>query len=683
MSQYSNSQFNLQDENSSWSMTYNRVPEGSVVLDVGCSIGTFGELLIHEKNCIVDGIEINDEDFKVAQKKLRNMYKYDIERDVLDIKQKYDLIFMGDVVEHLAQPVKALSRLKKLLKKDGFLLFSIPNITHMSVRLMLMSGQIKYGKTGLLDETHLHFYNQEEVIRVFNDAGMKIREIQSVKRDIPEKILQEELNNLGLKPTVKFLKMSKNTNAASYQFIGTAIPARGLQKSELVKKSPININDAHFKRLTSLIAEKEKALSDVKSEKDFLKNELMIERLEHNKKRDEINRIIKSKSYKIGRSIMYIPGKSKSLIKKSKETSVLKKALKNIYKVNSSGSITVGIFTRDGIQSPTSSAFLRLVSPLTYGENRDRIRLIMLPDIVQNYNDEIDIIIVQRTALRNLSQAEMLIKQSIEKDIKIIVDTDDAFDRLDRSHQQYKVQADYVNALIKIKDYSERIWTSTDELAKDYSLKRTVYSNSVDSRVWKINKLKFSSGKTIKAVYMGTATHGDDFDLVIKSLDKMNRIYKNSIHLTIIGVSSDIPKREWISVMAPPKDSRMYPYFARWFSKKNNFDIGLAPLKDSEFNKAKSDIKVLDYLCLGVVPVVSDLKPYQGKDINKLIVKVGYGKNDWFNVLKNIYINKEEFFKKYISENAEYRTNLLNGSRSVSQIAKDMGKEIEEILDND
>jgi len=48
-------------------------------------------------------------------------------------------------------------------------------------------------------------------------------------------------------------------------------------------------------------------------------------------------------------------------------------------------------------------------------------------------------------------------------------------------------------------------------------------------------------------------------------------------------------------------------------------DVGVAPLKSCVFNNSKSSLKVLEYMALGIVPVVTDLLPYhdaikEGKD---------------------------------------------------------------------
>ncbi len=270
MSNYSESKFIEGKPNSSWYKTYHSIPEGSTVLDIGCSSGVFGERLIKEKNCIVDGIEINSEDIKEARKKLRNVYKFNIELDELSIKERYDIVFMGDVIEHLAKPVEALKRVKKLLKPTGSLVFSIPNITHMSVRLMLLKGSIEYGRTGLLDETHLHFYNQEEVYRVLNAAGFKITDFDYVERDIPLSVISNELSKIGLKMTDDFREITQSINGAAYQFTGRAIPSK-VKAKPLITKSPIDLTD---KNVNNLKKKHEKIVQSITKERDAAVEEL-------------------------------------------------------------------------------------------------------------------------------------------------------------------------------------------------------------------------------------------------------------------------------------------------------------------------------------------------------------------------------------------------------------------------
>ena len=56
--------------------------------------------------------------------------------------------------------------------------------------------------------------------------------------------------------------------------------------------------------------------------------------------------------------------------------------------------------------------------------------------------------------------------------------------------------------------------------------------------------------------------------------------------------------------------------FTKWsprvpdFYRSLDFDIGLAPLRPSVFNRSKSPVKVMEYGALGIVPIASNVGPY-------------------------------------------------------------------------
>ena len=230
MSYYANSEF-ADDSNTPWYKALALMPEKGKVLDVGCSSGNFGEVIIAQKKLIVDGVELDPKDAAIAQKKLRKVFNLNIETDsISSLDSDYDIIYLGDVIEHLVRPSAALERLKNNLNKDGAIVFSIPNMAHISVRLMLLAGNFKYGNTGLLDKTHLHYYDRSEIDRVFHEAGYKIVNMDWVSRDIPRELLESELRKIGLVGNEKFFKHAKQIDSGAYQYIGKAVPAGRIMK---------------------------------------------------------------------------------------------------------------------------------------------------------------------------------------------------------------------------------------------------------------------------------------------------------------------------------------------------------------------------------------------------------------------------------------------------------------------
>lgn len=258
MSNYSDSSFGEENTNSSWYKVLQLVPEKSKVLDIGCSSGNFGAELIKRKGCTVDGIEIFPKDAKLAEKKLRNVYVLDIERDDLSVvKDRYDVLYMGDVIEHLATPAQSLERVRKLLKPNGKLIFSVPNMAHATVRLLLLKGDFDYTETGLLDKTHLHFFTLEELKRVLNESGLTLTKIDFVVKDYPNALIEDYLKPLGLRGGKKFYDLLRQPDAAAFQFVGEAhIAKKGLPKVKREQFGPMDLFESYFNNTVNPLKER-------------------------------------------------------------------------------------------------------------------------------------------------------------------------------------------------------------------------------------------------------------------------------------------------------------------------------------------------------------------------------------------------------------------------------------------
>lgn len=164
------------DSTTEWA--YNRVEEQSIVLELGPSNGNLAKHLLDEKNCIIDIIEIDEEAGRQAQAFARNSCigseEGDLEKFIWAEKlknQEYDYIIILDVLEHLKNPAEVLKRLGDVLKEDGKILVSIPNLAHNSVVIGLLNNQFRYTDVGLLDCTHLKFFTYESVIDMVYSNG--------------------------------------------------------------------------------------------------------------------------------------------------------------------------------------------------------------------------------------------------------------------------------------------------------------------------------------------------------------------------------------------------------------------------------------------------------------------------------------------------------------------------------
>ena len=284
MSQYSKHLFTPDTENNSWSHLSKYIKDNDRVLDVGCSSGNFGESLIRLKKCEVIGIDIDPKDILLAKKVLTKALKLDINNTKnYKLLGKFDVIIFADVIEHLIDPRETLRKVKVLLKNDGKIIFSIPNMAHISVRLQLLDGLFPYKNSGLLDKTHLHFYDREEVDTVFADAGYNIGDMNPVISKITKGQCASYLKRVGLVYSDSFEKYVENTSGYIFQFVGMSqVANKDLKpKRDITYKMP---QDELFKLAQSYenkvqhteveIIKLEQDINNMRDELNFIKNSI-------------------------------------------------------------------------------------------------------------------------------------------------------------------------------------------------------------------------------------------------------------------------------------------------------------------------------------------------------------------------------------------------------------------------
>ncbi|MEX5218947.1 MAG: class I SAM-dependent methyltransferase [Nitrospira sp.] len=77
-----------------------------------------------------------------------------------DLPEKVDLVYMIEVIEHLDDPIKAMSQLKQVLKNDGMIFLSTP------------VGKLQESATNAYDTlSHLHFFTEKSLNLTLAKSG--------------------------------------------------------------------------------------------------------------------------------------------------------------------------------------------------------------------------------------------------------------------------------------------------------------------------------------------------------------------------------------------------------------------------------------------------------------------------------------------------------------------------------
>ena len=103
------------------------INDNSFVLDIGCGRGAFLSKLSTEKNCMVQGLELNPSAFEFLQQKGIPAQLQTIEEHALTNKAKYDVVCFFQVLEHISSVRSFLDAAIECLKPGGLLIAAVPN----------------------------------------------------------------------------------------------------------------------------------------------------------------------------------------------------------------------------------------------------------------------------------------------------------------------------------------------------------------------------------------------------------------------------------------------------------------------------------------------------------------------------------------------------------------------------
>lgn len=196
------------------------IPVGvSSVLDVGCSNGTFGANVKKRFGCEVWGIEPDKSSAIEAESKLDRVYNtFFTEKTDLGTK-KFDIIFFNDVLEHIPNPDNILVLCKNLLKENGLIIASIPNIRFFdAIYHIVVEKDFKYMGAGIFDKTHLRFFTQKSILRMFSESGYNVTKLEGINSI-------KELNYKGFR-NFRILNLLLMGKISDMEFLQFAVVAK-------------------------------------------------------------------------------------------------------------------------------------------------------------------------------------------------------------------------------------------------------------------------------------------------------------------------------------------------------------------------------------------------------------------------------------------------------------------------
>jgi 2-polyprenyl-3-methyl-5-hydroxy-6-metoxy-1,4-benzoquinol methylase len=176
------------------------VGTGHDVLDVGCGEGFLAAQFQKSGNRVY-GIDYLPEAKHGAE--IEGYAQADLDRGIQPMLRghEFDKILLLDVLEHLRRPEQLLRDCLPLLRPNGQVIISVPNVVNISVRLLMLVGKFNYQERGILDRTHLRFFTRKTIRKMVEESGLDV--VQHRMTIIPAELA------LGLSPKHPIVRLTQ------------------------------------------------------------------------------------------------------------------------------------------------------------------------------------------------------------------------------------------------------------------------------------------------------------------------------------------------------------------------------------------------------------------------------------------------------------------------------------------
>jgi 2-polyprenyl-3-methyl-5-hydroxy-6-metoxy-1,4-benzoquinol methylase len=159
------------------------LPPGSITkiqrkkfLDVGCGEGYVLKFFRDHAWEIV-GVDFSTHAIRTNNPELESFI---IQGDVYELCSsmegkgyKFDVIFLGNVLEHVLEPVALIDQLKNLLEKDGLLVITVPNDFSDIQSFLLDNGKVD-SEYWITYPDHLNYFNLDNLSKLLLDRNLPV-----------------------------------------------------------------------------------------------------------------------------------------------------------------------------------------------------------------------------------------------------------------------------------------------------------------------------------------------------------------------------------------------------------------------------------------------------------------------------------------------------------------------------
>lgn len=294
---------------------------------------------------------------------------------------------------------------------------------------------------------------------------------------------------------------------------------------------------------------------------------------------------------------------------------------------------------------------LRLVSPLTYLHETEGLEAVNIatlletaPESLEDELKSMSALVLQRSKIAFWPYRDF--GPFLERTrTRLILEVDDAMMHAPETNPQYAFFQSMQHEFEEYFRHADLITVSTPylkELYSHYNPNVVVLPNCIDTTIWPCEPPAQSTteGLPIKILFSGTPSHVEDFRVLSTAIKRILEEFPQAVELIIWGnMIPEFAGHPSVRLIEQYVDN--YASYAATLATLKA-DIGIIPLQDTVFNRAKSAIKWLEYSACGIAGIFSNVGEYG--DVmrhGKTGLMVENNDADWYAAIKELIVNRQ------------------------------------------
>ncbi len=160
------------DDNERRYKQFKKLLNNKYVLDYGCGSGNFLKKIKNTKH--IHGVEISENHIKhfLKSKQLK------IKENIFDFKNKFDVVCLFHVLEHLPNQIKSLKEIKSKMKKKGKIIIEVPHANDILFSIIKNNSFKRF----TFWEQHLILHTKKSLKKILTSSGFKNIKIKFFQR---------------------------------------------------------------------------------------------------------------------------------------------------------------------------------------------------------------------------------------------------------------------------------------------------------------------------------------------------------------------------------------------------------------------------------------------------------------------------------------------------------------------